>query len=247
MQESHGRVDRPTAVVVGAAHGIGAGVAEHLAKAGYSLVAVDIDSEVNDLARRIGSAIAIVGDATNESTITAALQAAGRLSGELFGLVYLAMLQKEVPVADLDRALWDQTLDVSVSGALWWSQRFAASVRVGSIVFVSSVLARRHSVGNVAYGTAKAALANLGERLAVELGPSGVRVNTVLPGFVAVERNRKRWERAEDMARHAGRNPLGRVARPDDVARVIRFLLSDEASFVNGASILVDGGQSLAM
>ena len=246
MPESPRGVARQTAVVVGAAHGIGACVARHLGNNSYGVVAVDIDDRVCETAKDLDSGVAVVGDATRESTIADANRAVQRLPGSLSALIFLPMLQREVPVAELDRQLWEQTLEVTLSAAVWWSQWFAASVTRGSIVLVSSVHARRHSPGNIAYGTAKAALVSLGERLAVELGGAGVRVNSVLPGFVAVERNRKRWESDEEMAARARHNPLGRVGRPIDVARVIGFLLSENASFVNGASILVDGGQSLA-
>lgn len=232
----------PVAIVVGAARGIGAAVARALRDDGASVVVVDRDGEVLHLADALGDAVAVHGEATEESTLEEAFAATARLPGALRSLVYLATLQQSEPVLDLSPQTWDRTMDVTVTGAWRWAQCFGTRTSVGgSIVFVSSVHAVRHSADLVAYGTAKAALAGLAECLAVALGPRGVRANAVLPGFIAVERNRWRWGDPEQAAALAATNPLGRLGRPEDVASVVAFLSSDRAGFVSGTCIPVDG------
>lgn len=241
MADGHRDAGPPprVAIVVGAARGIGAAVSRALREDGAAVVAVDKDSEVVHL----DDAVTVHGDATDDASLEEAFTAAARLPGTLHSLVYLPALQQSEPVLDLSRQTWDRTLDVTLTGAWRWAQRFGTEANMGgSIVLVSSVHAVRHSADLVAYGTAKAALSGLAECLAVGLGPRGIRTNAVLPGFIAVDRNRWRWDDPEQAATLTASNPLGRLGRPEDVAGVVAFLSSDRAGFVNGTCIPVDGG-----
>lgn len=230
------------AVIVGAARGIGAAIARALSADGAAVVAVDRDVRVRDLAEELPRACAIVGDGTDQVKVDAAFRAARELPGRLSVLVYLAYLQRSEPALELSRQTWDDTLEVTLSGAWRWAQRFGSETTDGSIVLISSVQALRHVPDLVAYGTAKAGLAGLAGCLAVAFGSRGIRANAVLPGAIAVERNAWRWEDPDDAVEMSSRNPLGRLGQPEDIANVVAFLASDKAAFVNGTCIPVDGG-----
>ncbi|WP_165367364.1 SDR family NAD(P)-dependent oxidoreductase [Phytoactinopolyspora endophytica] len=229
--------DDRIAIVVGAARGIGAAVAAELSGRGRAVVGVDVHPEMSPAVR-----VPVVGEATDPGTRDAAFDAARRLPGRLDSLVYLAFVQEKSPITDVARSidLWRRTSDVIVEGALRWAGEFADRASgPASIVLVSSVHAHRVAPEESAYAAAKAALESLCRSLTVELGGSGIRCNAVAPGFIAVERNRPSWE--TDLAQ---RNPLRQRGRPEDVGRVVAFLTSEDAAFVNGTCLAVDGGWS---
>lgn len=232
-----------TAIVVGAAYGIGAAVARALSANGAAVVAVDRDAGVQQRAAELdGAAAAVVGDAREQASVDAAFEAARGMPGRLAVLVYLAYIQDSQPPLELSRQSWDDTVEVTLSGAWHWAQRFGSEVTDASIVLVSSVQALRYVPDLVAYGTAKAGLVGLAGALAVAFGDRGIRANAVLPGAIAVERNAWRWREPDAAQRMSSRNPLGRLGKPEDVANVVTFLAGDQAAFVNGACIPVDGG-----
>ncbi|NEE04392.1 SDR family NAD(P)-dependent oxidoreductase [Phytoactinopolyspora halotolerans] len=233
--------DERIAVVVGAARGIGAAVAVELSRHGRTVVGVDVHPEMSSAV-----AVPVVGDAADPGTRAAAFDAVADLPGRLDALVYLAFVQERTPIADAGRTveLWRRTSEVIVAGALGWAGEFAEHASgPASIVLVSSVHAHRVAPEESAYAAAKAALESLCRSLAVELGGSGIRCNAVAPGFIAVERNRPSWE-SERTTGESRRNPLGRLGQPEDVARVVTFLASEDAGFVNGTCLVVDGGWS---
>lgn len=236
-----------TVMVIGAAQGIGAAVAARFAELGATLVLVDADGGVRDVAARLpGPASAVVGDATAPDTLDSAFAVASTTT-RLSALVYAAAFQEATPVTVTGAQAWDRTYEVNVKAAWEASVRFASAAAGGaSIVFVASLHAYRAFPGYAAYGSAKAALVGLVRSLAVDLGPAGIRCNAVAPGFIPVERNRSRWADPAQRDQITAANPLGRLGSPEDVARVVAFLASTDASHVNGVCIPVDGG-ALAM
>ncbi|OYO15263.1 oxidoreductase [Enemella evansiae] len=235
-------------VVTGAAHGIGAAVARRLSGAGARVHAVDaagdpeIPAVVADPAA--GGVLVVTGDVTDPALPAAVIERAGA-DGDLDGLVISAALQSGDTLTDFDPQHWQRVLEVNAVAAAAWAAEFARSCTPpAAIVLVSSIHAGVAGTGGAAYAASKAALTSLGRQLAVELGPLGIRANVVEPGFVAVQRNRHRWEPTEAYAERRRDNPLGRVAEADDVAAVVEFLLSDGARHVNGVALRVDGGQS---
>lgn len=223
-------------VVTGAAAGIGAATVRRLVAGGAGVVAVDVAGEVAEL-----GVPAVVGDVSAEETWREVLAVAGGVTG-LVSNAYTAVVK---PLHEMDRPEWTRQLEVNLTGAYLGVRACLPSLieRRGSVVLVSSVHARFGLPGHPAYAATKGGLVSMARQLAVEYAPE-VRVNAVLPGPVLTQA----WDRvsAEDRERSARATPAGRLGDPAEVAEVIAFLLSDAASFVSGAEVVVDGGWSAA-
>jgi NAD(P)-dependent dehydrogenase (short-subunit alcohol dehydrogenase family) len=239
------------AIVVGAAGGIGRGVALELAARGAAVVGVDLDESVATLPEELAPerSAAIRGDVREDATLERAIVAASRLPGQLGVLVYAPLAEERGPLESISRAGFERTLDVLLTGAWRAGVAFVHALdgAAGAIVHVGSV----HAFGAMPdcgpYAAAKAGLLALTRSAAVEWGPRGVRVNTVCPGFVRVERNRHIWSDPATLSRIEAAYPVGRVGTVADVARVVAFLASDDAAFVSGACIPIDGGSLAAL
>ena len=232
-----------TALVTGAASGIGAAIASAAAQAGYRLGVMDANAEAaHAMAARLGNAIALPCDVTDEKAVDAALATLGTTPDLLVnnaGIVKFGHLL-DISVEDFRRVL-----DVDLVGAYILSRAVGRLMRErgqGNIVSISSVNAITPSLGTNAYAAAKGGLVVLTRLLALELGPHGIRVNSVSPGFVdggmstAVYANAK----TRELRTHAV--PLRRLASVEDIANAVMFLASDQAAYIHGQDLGVDGG-----
>ncbi|HEX6479704.1 MAG TPA: SDR family oxidoreductase [Ktedonobacteraceae bacterium] len=244
-------------VVTGGGRGIGRAVVERLLDEAGTVVAIELDPTalswigVHPAGPRV---IAVVGDASDEDVAERAADLA-QAAGPLTGWVNNAAVFRDASIHSAPtRTVLDlvtMNLNPAVIGCATAIRRFLAAGTQGAIVNVSSHQARQAVPGCTPYVTAKAAIEGMTRALAVEYGPRGIRVNAVAPGSVATERYKGFLGRQEPeaVARIEQEmrllHPLGRVGRPQEVAAAIVHLLSDEASFINGATVPVDGGRTV--
>lgn len=238
------------AIVTGAASGIGHATSVRLRRDGWSVLGVDANPAVLEPSLAgpgPGHYEGIVGDVRDRSHAYLVAAHARERLGRLDALVAAAGVERDGPLESLDPALWDLVIDTCLKGTLAYC---AASIPLlrehgGSIITFGSVLGRASLPGCGVYAAAKAGLEALARALAVDLAAAAVRVNCVVPGTTdtpLVWQNLPAGQIAEAKRAAAAEIPLGFVADPSDIAGVVAFLLSDEARFITGQSIVIDGG-----
>jgi 3-oxoacyl-[acyl-carrier protein] reductase len=242
------------ALVTGASRGIGACTTELLARRGAKVAvtartASDLESLSAKIAANGGEALVVPGDVMDSAQVEKIVQTVMGKWGRLDILVNNAgMGTPTQPVEQIPPQDWDQTLALNLKSA-FLCVRAAAPImkrqKYGRIINVSSFAGRNHSrLSGPHYGAAKAGLQGFTKHLAVELGPYGICTNAVAPSVVLTERVKNKWESRTEEERRTilGGIPLRRLAQPEEIATVIAFLASDDASYVNGVCIDINGG-----
>lgn len=236
-------------VVTGGASGIGFASVERLLEDGWPVAVVDQDEEaLGDAEERLAGedALFLAADVTDEYAVAETFDRIVDAMGPLNGLVNSAGIARDVPVMDTSPELFRQILDINVVGSFICAR--AAVERMSdtlSIVNIGSVAGLLGSKGRVAYGASKAAVKSMTEVMANELGARPIRVNCVAPGPVDTPLI-ARLHTPEDRRLWIERVPQRRYCEPSEIAAAIAFLISPEASFVNGHTLTVDGGFSVA-
>lgn len=245
------RMQGKVAFVTGGGSGIGAATAQRLAQEGATVVVCGrrrepLDAVVAGIVAAGGKAEAVVADVSDEAGFTAALEAAAQRHGRLDVLVNNAMAYTWGSIEEMSTADWRANFATSVDGTFWGTRTAMRLMKGkgGAIVNVSSICGQLGTPWMAGYSAAKAAIDNFSRAAAAEGAPHGIRVNVVIPavvetpataGMLADEASRRNTEKLI---------PMGRVGQPEELANAILFLASDEASYITGASLPVDGGRS---
>ena len=252
------RLEGKSAIVTGAASGIGRASAILFAQHGARVVAVDRAPEVQATADAIrqagGQAIALVRDAAQEADVADAVQTAVREHGALDVCFANAGISGGLrPFDDWSAADWMNILAINLVGA-FLAVKYATRVMVpagrGAIICTASVAGLRSGAGGPPYSASKAGVISLVQTSANEFGGTGVRINAICPGLIETGMTKPIFDnaRARGSERKIGQlNPLRRSGVPGEIANMALFLASDEASYVNGQAIAVDGGLSSSL
>lgn len=249
------RLTSKVAIVTGASSGIGRATAKLFAYEGAKVIVAarrqqELDSLVKEIAEQGGIAYAIAGDVRDEafaeSVVNAALQNFGRLDIAFNNAGTLGEMGDTTLVSE---AGWTDTLATNLTSAfLGAKHQIPAMLKSGggSIIFTSTFVGHSFSFpGVAAYAASKSGLIGLTQALAAEYGPAGIRVNSILPGAVDTEMYREMNNSEESQSFIRALHALKRAALPDELARSVLYLASDDSSFTTGTAMLVDGGASI--
>jgi len=240
------------ALVTGAGSGIGAATAVELADRGAAVALLDRSAEgaASTAARireRDGTAVVVAADVTDDGAVARAVETAERELGPLSTVVAAAGVEMPGTVAEISLEDWHLALDVNLTGVFLTARHTVPRLVEhggGAFTAVSSDVGFRGSEGEIAYSAAKHGVVGLVRCLAIDHGRQGVRANAVCPGFVATPMADRLLGTDGDRSAYERTIPLGRFAQPQQIAKVIAHLCSQEASHTNGMVYIADGGAS---
>lgn len=248
------------ALVTGASSGIGSAVARGLAAAGAA-VAVNYHSQAEpaeelaaDIRAAGGQAVALGADVSDEAEVAGLIDRTVAEFGGLDLLVANSGIQKDALVGDMTLADWNAVISLNLTGQFLCCREAIRAFRAGpgregkargSIICISSVHELIPWAGHVNYAAAKGGVRLMMQTLAQEMAPERVRVNSIAPGAVRTPINKDAWSTPEALEKLLRLIPYGRIGEPEDVARAATWLASDEADYVTGVTLFVDGGMSL--
>lgn len=244
---------RPVALISGAASGIGLALALEFARCGVRVATGYFPQDPHDYRQAAAQVEAIGGEAlwleldvTSTPSVNAFTQRAAEHFGRIDYAVANAGLLRRSPIGEMSDDQWNEMLNVDLSGVM---RLFRAASNhmpgAGSMVAISSIAGGVYGWQDHAhYAAAKAGVPGICRSMAVELAPRGIRCNAVIPGLIETPQSLDKQNSLgpEGLAKAARSIPLGRVGRPEEVAKLIRFLCSEDASYITGQSLIIDGG-----
>lgn len=240
---------KKTVIVTGSARGIGRSIAEKFSQLGANIVISDIDLEqAETVAGQIGTnAIGLKADVTNLTDIENLFEKTKKEFGQIDIVVNNAGITKDTLMIRMSEKDWDMVLDINLKGSFLVTKTAAKVMmkqRYGRIINISSIVGIKGNAGQSNYSASKAGLIGLTKSAAKELGSRGITVNAVAPGFITTEMT----ENLPDAAKNAFLDKvlIKRPGSPEDIAQAVMFLASDEASYITGQVLSVDGGLTIA-
>ena len=237
-------------LITGAGSGIGRETALHFGREGAAVAVADLDIKMAertaDEIGKSGRAVAIAVDVTDPKSVTTCVEASATRLGRLDVLVNSAGVREIVPVIDLSLEEWNRVMGVNVTGTFLMSQAFARHVLAAktraAIVNLASTLGVVAAPARAAYTASKHAVVGLTKEMAMELGESGIRVNAVGPGVTRTPLTERYFQEEVFAQKVRDLHALGRWGETPEIAKAILFLASEDASFITGTTLLVDGG-----
>lgn len=238
-------------VVTGAARGIGLEIARSAREAGAQVVIADLEAQAGQAAAEEIGATAVTLDVTDPASVRSTMASLVQEHGRIHGWVNNAGIVRNAPAEEMLDQDWRAVLTVNLDGTFWCCReagRHMISQGGGVIVNIASMsgIVSNRPQPQAAYNASKAGVIMLTKSLAGEWAPRGVRVNSVSPGYTATSLlEQVKAQKPEWAALWDGDTPMGRSARPSEVASVVVFLLSDAASYMTGSNVVVDGGYTV--